>query len=134
MSGFGAHDHPIANPGDVCGGTGQEASGCGGVLEYIDGYHGNIRWHAWYGALDQVGSGIEVDYELMSGSAFELRREFAQPTRRGASGHHIEFSGVNLTHRRHDQRQAQYQGGRNTRELCHDTPIAGFGWHSNRAS
>ena len=82
----GAYDDAVADPGDIDGGAGGEAGLGGGVLEDIDGHHGEVERRARGGLLDQVGGGIEVNDELVAGGALELRAEFVQPPGRGAAG------------------------------------------------
>src|ERR1700716_695961 len=102
----GPNNDAVADAGDIDGRPGDEAGLRGGVLENIDRHHSQVEWCTRCGLLDQVGSGIEVNDELMAGGALELRAKFVQRTGHGAASQNLQFSGLKISHRRHDQRKA----------------------------
>jgi hypothetical protein len=101
MSGLAApaHRNAEADAGDVDGRAGCEAGLGGGILKHLARHHAEIERRAGGGKLDEVRRRVELDGDLVSAGALELRNELVQRSGDAAAGDGLELSGVCSGHR-----------------------------------
>jgi hypothetical protein len=74
----GANGNAVADAGNLDRRRRRKPRFGGAVLENVDGNDTKIERRVRGGLLDQAGCGIEMNDELVTGGALELRAEFAQ--------------------------------------------------------